>query len=89
MTDDNEEARQIGQPARAVGERIGAGAHERRPQQQVFGRIAAQTELRREDEARTLLVSTASGIDDLVGVAGEVADDGIDLRQRHLHGHCI
>jgi len=75
--------------ARAVGERFGAGVHERRPQQQVFGWIAAQAELGSEDEARTLPVGHARGSDDLVGVAGQVADGGIDLRQRHFHGHCI
>ena len=50
-------AARCSRPARAasVCQRLGAGAHEGRAQQQVFGRIAAQRELGREHQARALL----------------------------------
>ena len=84
MADDDEETRQIGEPAGALAERLGAGMHERRPQQQILGRVTAQAELGREDEAGAFAVGTSRRVDDLLRVAGEVADAGVDLRQRHF-----
>ena len=85
MPDHHHQARQIGERARAVRQGVGAGLHEGGSQQQVFGRVAAQAEFGREHEAGALRVGTAGGVDDLRGVAGEVADGGIDLRQGHFH----
>ncbi len=82
MADDNEQPGKIGEPARAVGQRLGTGAHERGTKQQVLGRIAAQAEFGRQDDARPLLLGAARERDDLLGVCREVSDRRVDLRQR-------
>jgi hypothetical protein len=63
-----------------------AGRHEGRAQQQVFGRIAGQRQLRRQHQPCTLLVCGSRGLDDARRVAGQVADSGVDLGQRDTHG---
>ena len=87
MTHHHLQADAIRERTRNVREGVGAGAHEGRPQQQVLGRIAAQGQLRGQDEVRPLGMRTACGLDDLPGIALEVADGGVDLGQCDLHRH--
>ena len=85
MPDHHEQTLQVGQFAGAVFQCLRAGLHERRPQQQVFGGIAAQAEFGRQHQARTLLVGTPRAVDDAAAVPGQIAHRGVDLRQGHFH----
>jgi len=58
---------------------------ERRPQQQVLRRIAAQRELRRDDQRRAAPLGLGDGVEDAARVGGEVADALVELRDRQLH----
>jgi hypothetical protein len=51
-------------------------------QQQVLGRVARKGQLRERNDVGAEVAGTVSVIDDLAGVALEVADDGIYLRKR-------
>ena len=51
-------------------------------QQQVLGRVAGQRQLREGDEVGAEVAGAVGVLDDLVGVALEVADGGVDLGQR-------
>ena len=84
MPHHHEEPLQIGQCARAVDQRIGARLHERGAQQQIFGRIAAQTEFGREHELCAMGVSASRHSDDARTVARQITDRGVDLRQGHF-----
>ena len=84
MPHHHEEPLQIGQCARAVDQRIGARLHERRAQQQILGRIAAQTEFGREHELCAMGVSASRHSDDERTVARQITDRGVDLRQGHF-----
>ena len=88
MPDDDMQPCAARQLARQIGQLPGAGLHEGGAQQQVFGRVAAQPELGRDDEVRALRMRAARCLGDAARVAGEVADGGIDLRQRHFHRGC-
>ena len=89
MPHHHEQPRQIGQLLRAVVQRLGAGLHEGRSQQQVFGRVAAQAEFGCQHQTRTLRVRATGTFDDLAAVAGQIANRGIDLRQGYFHrGWC-
>ena len=87
--------REVGVQPRAADERddVGAGGrdlleraagrpHEARPQQQVLGRVAGHRELGQDDEIGRRRPRVLDARDDPVAVAGEVADDDVDLRQR-------
>ena len=85
MPDHHMQPGQIGQRLGTVRQCIGAGFHERGAQQEVFGRIAAQAELRRQHEPRALRMGAARGLDDLARVARQVSDRGVDLREGDFH----
>jgi hypothetical protein len=55
---------------------------EPRAHQQVFRRVAREGELWKGDEIGAKLAGTLSVVDDLSGVAIEVADGGVDLGER-------
>ena len=56
-------------------------------QQQVFGGIAAERQLRRQQEVGPLRASAFGKIEDPLRVAGEVADRGVDLGNGNLQRH--
>jgi hypothetical protein len=62
------------------------GGDEARPQKQVFGRIARHRELRKEDEVGFVFLGLVQSPEDPLRVPVEVADDGVDLRERKPHG---
>ena len=68
-------------------ERTRAGIDERGAQQQVFGRIAGERQLRREENARTSLVRLTRSGDDAGSIAGEIADGAVDLSESDSDGH--
>jgi len=77
--------RQTVQRCQFAGQRLQlplAGVHESRAQQQVFGRIAGQCQLRCDHQRRAAGMRVARGSGDLAGVAREIADRRVDLRQR-------
>ena len=86
MADDQMQTRQIRQLRRQPRQRLGAGLHEGRPQQQVLGRVAAEREFGRQHDGGALRMGGARGLRQQAGVAGEVADRGVDLRDGQLHG---
>jgi hypothetical protein len=61
------------------------GAPEARAQQQVFGRIAADRELREDRELGAAGERAARELRHLRDVAGEVADRRVDLAKGNLH----
>jgi hypothetical protein len=60
--------------------------HERRPQEEIFGRIARGRELGEEDEIGPGGARVGEAREDLVAVSVEVADDGIQLCNREPQG---
>ena len=58
-------------------------ADEARLQQQVLGRIARQGQLREDHQVGALGARVADPLHDPVGVAHQVADDGVELGQGH------
>ena len=90
MTQQHRQALSTAPARRANAPRLAfAGIHESRTQQQVFGRVTRQRQLRCDHQRRAAgmgLTRAASAI--CFGVAGQVADRGIDLRQRDAdRGH--
>ena len=79
------QALEIAQRTRAAGQGVGAGLHEGRAQQQVFGRVAAQAQFGEKHQPRALRVCTLGRFDDSLRVAGDVAHRHVDLREGHLH----
>ena len=74
-----------GQPLRVARERLEGGdglVDERRAQQQVLGRVAADRELGEGDEVGVALGGAARGVEDQRAVAREVADGAVDLGER-------
>jgi hypothetical protein len=53
--------------------------------EKVLGRVARDSEFRYEYKVRTLRGGGPDGIDDAVGVAREITDGHIDLRERDAH----
>ena len=75
-------------PARGAGdllERLLGRAHEAGAQQQVLRRVAGDGELGEEDEIRRTPLRLLEPVEDQRAVAGEVADDGVDLGERDPH----
>ena len=70
-----------------VIERLQALRHELRFENQIPRRIADQRELGCNDEVRAPLEALAVGRKDAFHVAGEVADDGVDLSEADFHEH--
>ena len=64
--------------------RAGRG-RERRPQQQILGRVARDRELRDEHHIGARCVSCADPFAHPLGVAGDVTDGGVDLAERDPH----
>ncbi len=61
-----------------------AGAHE-----EVFRRVAGEGELREGDDVGALVARARDVVEDLGGVAIEVADGGVDLGEGYSEGfHC-
>ena len=61
------------------------GAHERRSQQQILGRIARDRELGEEDELGACRARVCESGENTLAVAVQVADDGVDLGEREPH----
>ena len=72
----------VGQRGGQRRQRLLAGGHEGRAQQQVLGRIAAQRQLGRDHQPRAFGMGRAGRVVQQAQVALEVADRGVDLRQR-------
>ena len=71
-------------------ERLTRLRHERRAQQQVFGRVAGDRELGEGDEIAARRLGAVVGIEDARRVAVEVADHEIELRGRDAEpGHAL
>ena len=81
MPDDERDAAHL---ARQALERGVAVAIETSAQQKIFGGVAAQRELGGKHHVRAGRARTFAVSEDLVGVAGEVADDTVDLGNRDL-----
>ena len=86
MTHHHVQALAIGQLTRHVGERLLAGQHEGRAQQQILRRVAAQAQLGGQHDARAGRMSLPRHGNDLASIAGQVADMGVELGQRDLGG---
>ena len=60
---------------------------EGRAQVQIFGRVAAQRQLGRQQQLGAIGIGLGGGVDDLLGIAGQIAHDKIQLgdanRKRH------
>ena len=56
-----------------------------RAQQQVFRRISAQRKFRGQQQVRTLFAGAVDVFDNLVGIAGQIADSRIKLRDGEFH----
>ena len=70
-------------PVRGTGdllEPVARGPHEPGPEEEVLGRITGDRELREDDEIGAF-APCVRGSEDLLAVAGEVADDCIELRE--------
>ena len=77
-----------GDPLRRGGdlvERGAGGLDEARAEEQVLGRIARDGELGEEDEVGPGGACLTDRVDDERPVAGEIADDGVELREREPH----
>ena len=71
-----------------VVDRGACGPEEAGAQQEVLGRVAGDHELREEGEVGALVARALDPLDDAARVAGEVADDAVDLCERepqHVH----
>ena len=55
-------------------------------QEEVFGRVAGEGKFGQGDEVAGLGFGLVDGVEDAVGVAGEVADGGIDLGKGDAEG---
>ncbi len=66
-------------------ERLRGRADEPGPQEQILRRIARDRELGEEDQVGALVAGLGEAREDQVAVAVEVADDGVDLRERQSH----
>jgi hypothetical protein len=81
VADDDVQARAVGQLGRQLAQGAGAGRHEGRAQQQVLGRVARQRQLGRQHQLGALRMGLAGSLGDQAGIAGQVADGGVDLGQ--------
>src|SRR5258708_40101412 len=81
MPDDERDAAHL---ARQALERGAAVAIETSAQQKIFGRVAAQRELRSKHQVGTGGARTFAISEDLGGGAPQVADDTVDLGDRAL-----
>ena len=69
-------------------ERLPRLGHERRPQQQVFGRVPGDRQLRERHEVAAEVFGLLVGGEDALRVALEVADDEVELGGSHTEaGH--
>jgi hypothetical protein len=74
---------------RDLVERPARRADEARPDQQILGRVAGDRELREEDEVGAGVLRLLDPRDDHVAVPVEVADGGVDLRERDPQRFCL
>ena len=77
-----------GDPLRRGGdlvERGAGGLDEARAEEQVLGRIPCDRELGEDDEVGSGGAGLTDRIDDQRAVAGKIADDGVELREREPH----
>ena len=79
MPDHHHKVFQVGQLAGDHLYGIITGGDKRGAQEQVFGRIAADRQLGRQQQARTLRVGGAGGFHDFAGIARHVAHGEIEL----------
>ena len=68
-----------------IGDRVLAFLHEIFAQEQVFGRITADRELRRDHHVRAAGARASRKIHDARNVAREIADRHVHLRNRNFH----
>ena len=66
-----------------------ARVEKRRPQQQILGRIARQRKLGRDHELRASALCFARGFENRRRIAGEIADDLVELRHSDLHTNIL
>ena len=66
-------------------ERGAGGLDEARAEEQILGRIACDGELGEQDEIGPGAACLTDRVDDERSVAGEIADDGVELREREPH----
>jgi hypothetical protein len=66
--------------------RLARSAHERRPEEEILGRIAGGGELGVDDEIGSCCACIAERLEDLRAIAVEVPDDGIQLSERNSQG---
>ena len=83
---ESDESRDAMHPRRKCSELGRARPQKRRPQQQVFGRIAAQRQLGSDDERRTRAPRRVDRVAKTPRIAGEIAENLVQLRDRNLHG---
>jgi len=86
MTDHQMQPFAIGQRTRERFQRRRVGLQERRAQQQVFRRVAAQGQFGCERHAGAVLPGGARGAGDQARIAVEIADGRVDLEQCDPHG---
>jgi hypothetical protein len=72
-------------PLRQVAEDALGALLERGPVEEVLRRVAADRELGDEEEVRLLLLGARQRVRDPLPVAVEVADRGVELRERETH----
>jgi len=72
--------------ARDVGERVACRADESRSQEEVLRRVAGYGELREDDEVGLGGARVGEEGDDLLAIAVEVPDDGVQLCERQSQG---
>ena len=84
MPDHHLQVIELGELTRQLVESSDAALHEGRSQQQVLGRVPCQREFGRDEETGPGRVRFTRSVDDALGIARQVADRRIDLRERDL-----
>ncbi len=67
--------------------RILTGCYKGRTQKQVFGGVTANGELWREQQTRSLRIGGTGRINNFLSVAGQIADDKIELSNANFECH--
>ena len=76
----------IHQFSRQARQRVGTRSHERRAQQQIFRRVTAQRQFGRHYQASPLDMGPARRRCQQTDISSQVANGGVDLRERNFHG---
>jgi hypothetical protein len=86
VTDHDSQITQIGKLAGDVLHSILAGCYKGRTQKQVFGGVTANSKFWRQQKPGTVGIGSTRGVNDFLGVAGQIADDKIELG--YTDGEC-